>query len=193
MRARRLNAAFFFGLCCALCLGGCALLSPGSGGFAPEPLGIAPAVLGEHTVEQRLVIRWSRGERSMDAVLEISADRLRLVMLAFGMRLASLDFDGEKLVVQRFVPHAPEGVRMLNDLLMIAAPLEDLRRALPPGVRVTERLVDGKMRREIAPDMHEDEATKIVVDYETESPWRGKVNFRNPVMGYELVLESHEI
>ena len=168
-------------------------MSPGSGGFAPEPLRIAPAVLGEHTVEQRLVIRWSGGERSMDAVLEITADRLRLVMLAFGMRLASLDFDGEKLVGQRFVPHAPEGARMLNDLLMIAAPLEDLRHALPPGARVTEMLVDGKMRREIAPDINEDAATKIVIDYETESPWQGKVNFRNPAMGYELVLESHEI
>ncbi|MDR0634629.1 MAG: DUF3261 domain-containing protein [Azoarcus sp.] len=184
MRARLI--AGFFLVCCAFGLGACASRFAGQ---AAAPLRIPPAALGERTVEQRLVMRWPGGERSAEAVLEIADGRLRLVMLAFGLRLLGLEYDGEKLVEQRFAPHAPEGVRILNDLLLIAAPLEDLRRALPPGASVTERRVDGKLRREVVLDG----AAQVVVDYETESPWLGRVAFAHRAMGYELILESHEI
>jgi hypothetical protein len=171
-----------------LCL--CACVSPANrhGTLAP-PLKIALAALGEHMVEQQLVMRWPGGERAMDAILEIAGGRLRLVMLAFGMRITSLEYDGKELAEQRFVPHAPDGARILNDLLLIAAPLEDLRRALPPGTSVSEARENGRMRREIVMDG----ATLAVIDYETESPWKGKVTFAHLAIGYELILESHEI
>jgi hypothetical protein len=172
--------------CSVLCLGACGLLAP----RPPEPLRIAPAILGERTVEQRLLIRWTDGERAMEAVLEIDPERLRLVMLAFGMRLESLEYDGLTLAEQRFVPHAPEGARILNDLLMIAAPLDALCRALPTGMEATERRAeDGRLRREIA----QDGAVQIVIDYESGSPWQGRVRFKHAAAGYELVLDSHEI
>lgn len=175
-------------VCFALSLGACGLLAPRQA-FLTEPLQVAPAALGERTVEQRLLIRWPGGERVMDAVLEITPEHLRLVMLAFGMRLASLEYNGVTLTEQRFVPHAPEGKRILNDFLVIAAPLENLRRALPPGASVVETFAEGKLRREI----FFDGVAKIVVDFETSSVWQGKVRFKNIDGGYELILESHEI
>ncbi|MDR1063801.1 MAG: DUF3261 domain-containing protein [Azoarcus sp.] len=187
MRAR-LTAGLFY-VCCVLCLGACALPAPGRETLAPGPLRIAPAALGERTVEQRLVMRWPGGERATEAVLEIAEGRLQLVMMAFGMRLVSLVYDGETLTERRFVPHAPEGARILNDLLLIAAPLEDLRRALPPGASVTETHANGGLRREIALDG----MMQAVIDYETESPWQGRVAFAHLAMKYELILESHEI
>jgi hypothetical protein len=185
----RAGLSGFFYILCALCLGACAWLTPRPAAFIAEPLEIVPAVLGEHTVEQRLVIRWPGGERSMEAALEIAGGRLRLVMLAFGMRLAGLEYGSDgKLTEQRFVPHAPAGARMLNDLLMIAAPLEDLQRALPSSMRVTDSRVNERARREIA----EGDVVQVVIDYETDSPWQGKVTFSNRALGYELLLESHE-
>ena len=184
MRARLIRCVLY--ACSVLCLGACGLLAP----RPPEPLRIAPVVLGERTVEQRLVIRWPGGERALEAVLEVDPERLRLVMLAFGMRLESLEYDGLRLAEQRFVPHAPEGARILNDLLMIATPLEALRRALPAGMEATEtRMEDGRLRREIA----KDGAVQIVIDYESDSPWRGKVRFKHAALRYELILDSHEI
>lgn len=175
---------------CASCLAACAVPARGDPvESAPLPLRVAPALLGERVVEQRLVIRWPGGERGADAVLEIGKDRLRLIMLAFGIRLMSLEYDGEMFSEQRFVPHAPDGRRVLNDLLLIVTPLEDLRHALPSGAHVTERRVDGKLRREIAGG----DAVKTVIDYETESPWRGRVAFRHIPPDYELFLESHEL
>jgi hypothetical protein len=185
MRARRLTSSLLCALC-AFCLGACALLAPSR----PEaPLKIAPVVLGERTVEQRLVIRWPGSERSMEAALEIADGRLRLVLLAFGMRLAGLEYDGETLTEQRFVPHAPGGARILNDLLMITAPLEDLRRALPPEVSVNDSRINDRPRREIS----KDGTMQVVIDYETDSPWQGKVTYSHRAQGYELLLESHEL
>ncbi|MDR1662065.1 MAG: DUF3261 domain-containing protein [Azoarcus sp.] len=168
-------------------MGACVSPVPGQGALAPEPLKIAPAALGERAVMQRLVMRWPGGGRAVEAALEITGDRLRLVMLAFGIRLVALEYDGETLAEQRFAPHAPEGARILNDLLLIAAPLEDLRRALPPSASVTETRANGKPRREIALNG----VAQAVIDYETESPWQGKVWFAHLAMGYELILESH--
>lgn len=165
------------------------MLAPGRGSITARPLKISPAVLGERTVEQRLVMRWPGGERSTEAVLEIAGDRLQLVMMAFGIRLFSLEYDGDAFTEQRFVPHAPEGGRILNDLLLIATPLQDLLRALPPGASATEMRENGKTRREIV----QDGVTQVVIDYDTASPWQGKVTYSQRVMGYELILESHEI
>ncbi|MDR2032893.1 MAG: DUF3261 domain-containing protein [Azoarcus sp.] len=176
------------GVFCAFCLAACALPVSGDAVESAPPLRVAPALLGERVVEQRLVIRWPGGERGADAVLEIGEGRLRLVMLAFGVRLMSLEYDGETLAEQRFAPDAPDGGRVLNDLLLIVTPLEDLRRALPSGLEATERRAQGKkLRREIAGG-----AAKTVIDYETDSPWRGGVALRHIPPDYELFLESHE-
>jgi len=182
---------------CLFCLGACALLAPGRSG----PLKIAPAALGEHTVEQQLLIRWPGGERAMDAVLEISEARLRLVLMAFGLRVLSLDYDGEHLAEDRHVPHAPEGARILDDLLIVAAPKEALQDALPKGWELFEEAMSGvseagetalAANRRIVVDG----ATRIDVHYAgclPANPWRCEVTLKNHAQGYELILNSHEI
>jgi hypothetical protein len=188
MRACLIRRLSCVSLCVFYALGltGCA--APAVAPESAPPLKIAPALFGARAVEQRLVIRWPGGERSAEAALEIEGGRLRLVMLAFGVRLMSLEYDGENLSEQRFVPNAPDGARVLNDLLLIATPLEDLRRALPSGARATEYRVEGRLRREIDGLG----AAKVIIDYETDSPWRGKVAFRHLPPDYEFFLESHE-
>jgi hypothetical protein len=161
--------------------------------LAPEVLGIAPEVLGERTVEQRLSMRWSGGERSMETVVEIADGKLTLVALAFGMRLASLEYDGKTVNETQQMPMAPPGRRMVNDLLLVAAPLEDLRRALPEGwtVQVSEvRHQESEvLRRELA----QDGVTQVVIDYFSGSPWQGRVTVEHRALGYQLILDSHEL
>jgi hypothetical protein len=182
------GSAFVFSLC-VFYLGACSLLVPKT----EEPLRIPPAVLGERTVEQQLLIRWPTGERSMDAVLEIEGGRLRLVLMAFGMRISSLDYDGETLAQERFVPHAPDGVRILNDLLMVAAPEDALKNALPAGWTLKERIdKEGAGKR----DIFADGGKRIEIHYSggfPGNPWRGRVALKNHAGGYELVVISHEI
>jgi hypothetical protein len=152
-------------------------------------LRIPPAVLGEHTVEQQLLIRWPGGERSLDAVLEIAGGRLHLVLMSFGMRLVSLEYDGETLAEERYVPHAPDGARMLDDLLAIAAPADALRRALPADWELAE----DQTGRVLAASG----AARISIRYGgprgAREPWQGQVTLKNHAEGYELILVSHEI
>ncbi|MDR0440825.1 MAG: DUF3261 domain-containing protein [Candidatus Accumulibacter sp.] len=166
-------------------LGACAMLMPGR----EAGLRISPAVLGEHVVEQQLLIRWPGGERSLDAVLQIADGRLHLVLMSFGMRIMSLEYDGETLTEERYVPHAPDGARMLDDLLAIAAPANELRRALPAGWELAE---DPAGRTLFVAG-----AARVSIRYDgprgVRDPWRGKVTLKNHAEGYELILASHEI
>lgn len=159
--------------------------------LAPDVLTIAPEVLGERTVEQRLAMRWSGGERSMETVVEIADGKLKLVALAFGMRLASLEYDGKTVNETRQAPMTPPGKRMVNDLLLVAAPLEDLRKALPQGWTVVQESETGDnfLRREIS----ENGITQIVIDYFSASPWQGRVTLLHRALGYQLILDSHEL
>ncbi|MDR2451056.1 MAG: DUF3261 domain-containing protein [Candidatus Accumulibacter sp.] len=173
----------FLALACASFLCACAALAP----EREAAWRISPAVLGEHTVEQQLLIRWPGGERSLDAVLEIAGGRLRLVLMSFGLRVMSLEYDGETLAEERYVPHAPDGARMLNDLLAIAAPADELRRALPTGWELAE---DPAGRVLAAAG-----ATRLSIRYGgprgARDPWQGRVTLKNHAEDYELILLSH--
>jgi hypothetical protein len=170
-----------FSVACASVLCACALLAPAR----EAVLRISPAVLGEHTVAQQLLIRWPGGERSLDAVLEIADGRLHLVLMTFGIRLMSLEYDGQTLAEERYVPHAPDGARMLDDLLAIATPADALRRALPAGWE----LLEDHAGRVLAADG----VARVSIRYGTPDPWQGRVTLKNHAEGYELILVSHEI
>jgi hypothetical protein len=174
-------------------LAGCAASSLDDMALAPEVLSIAPEVLGERTVEQRLSMRWSGGERSMETVVEIADGKLNLVALAFGMRLASLEYDGKTVNETRQTPMAPPGRRMVNDLLLVAAPLEDLRRALPEGWAVQESGIRCQESEVLRREISENGVTQIVIDYFSGSPWRGRVTVEHRALGYQLILDSHEL
>jgi hypothetical protein len=175
-------------------LGGCATASLlDNMTLAPEVLTIAPQVLGERTVEQRLSMRWSGGERSMETVVDIADGKLNLVALAFGMRLASLQYDGKTVNETRQMPMAPPGKRMVNDLLLVAAPLEDLQRALPEGWTVQESGDRSQASDFIRRELAQDGVTQIVIEYFSGSPWQGRVTVEHRALGYQLILDSHEL
>jgi hypothetical protein len=189
MRSRLISSFLLAIPCLCACVTSSSLFEPE---LAPKLLFIAPKALGERTVEQRLVIRWPGGERSMDAVLEIADGKLQLLMMTFGMRLMSVEYDGATVNATRYAPAAPPGERMVNDLLMIAAPLEVLRRTLPENWNVMESRHGVSLRREVA----RDGVTQVVIDYpanSTDSPWRGRVEFSHRALGYRLILDSHEL
>ncbi|MDR2365526.1 MAG: DUF3261 domain-containing protein [Zoogloeaceae bacterium] len=175
-----------FVLLCAVLSSACALLS-GADSRDPPLLSIAPEILGERALEQRLVIRWPGGERALDAALEIAGGRLRLALMSFGLRVSTLEYDGRTLEETRHLPQAPVGARMIDDLLLIAAPTAALRAALPEGWAVAE---NGR-RREIT----RDGKTRIVIQYQyaVDSPWQGRVEFTHRLQGYHLILDSHEL
>jgi hypothetical protein len=151
---------------------------------SPALLSISPTILGERTVEQRLVIRWSDEERSLEAVLEIAEGRLRLALMSFGMRISTLEYNGRTLEETRNLPQAPSGARMINDLLLIAAPQAALQAALPEGWKVTE----SETQREIS----QDGKTQVRIRYAADTPWRGRVIFEHLALNYQLILDSHE-
>ncbi|MDR0735377.1 MAG: DUF3261 domain-containing protein [Zoogloeaceae bacterium] len=171
-------------LACAALMGACAFLESSTDFDNPALLAVAPETLGERTLEQRLVIRWPGGERSLEAALEISAGKLRLVLMSFGMRVSTLEYDGWTLNETRHLPQAPSGVRIVNDFLMIAAPLDALRAALPEGWAVTE----SKGQRVFT----QGDETQIVIRYSAATPWQGQVAFEHRAFGYQLILDSHE-
>jgi len=194
----KLRQGLFFALSlCILCLGACSLLTPKQESL----LLVSPVALGDRTVEQQLQIRWQGGERVIDAALEIEDGRLSLVLMAFGMRVLSLEYDGKTFTQERFVPHAPDGVRILNDLMMIAAPRDDLRDALPKGWTLEEHLAsgisdEGATAGSAGREIFVDGMKQIEIHYAgcfPANPWRGKVILKNLAKGYELILVSHEI
>jgi hypothetical protein len=188
-------ARFALGVAAACWLAACASLA-GRVAFLDIPLAVSPLALGTHRLEQRLIIRWPGGERVMEGVLSIEEGHLSVALLAFGIRLTTLDYDGITLHETPGVPHAPSGTRILNDLLMMAAPADLLRLALPTDVTVTDSPArqDGTSattawRREIRTGAAQ---PLIAIEYENASPWQGSVRLYNSPLGYELILASHE-
>jgi hypothetical protein len=147
-------------------------------------LKIAPASLGTRTVEQRLVITWPGEQRTLETVLDIRDDAMTVIGLAFGARLFSLDYDGEKITETQPLPGSMSAKRIVNDLLLAYAPLDVLAAALPDGWSVRE---EQGMRR-----VFRDETLAISIHYVEGSLWQGRIVFDNHAMHYQLTLDSRE-
>ena len=141
---RRLIAIAFAGLLLAACA---------SRGLAAKPLvelprlHLAPAALGrEISEQQQLTFRHGTKERELDALLEVDAGEVRLLVQAMGQSGVRLSWDGKKLVEQRapWLPPAVRGGRVLDDLQFALWPLDSIRKALPAGWHVEE--IDGERR-----------------------------------------------
>ncbi|WPB57081.1 DUF3261 domain-containing protein [Xylophilus sp. GOD-11R] len=129
-------------------LGGCALLRPA----APLPLlRLSPASLGADIFwQQRLDVEAAGTVRELDALLEVDADAVRLVVMALGQTLVRIDWDGQALREQRApgLPAIVSGERILSDLQLMLWPALAIREALPAGwtledVPGTRRLLAG--------------------------------------------------
>jgi len=166
----------------ALALAGCATKED-----VPARLGLrlAPATLGETiSVQQHLTVQRGSSSNDLDAALEVDGDKLTLVGLALGMRVLSLEFDGNKLTEWRH-PMLPAQVRaadVLEDVQLTLWPAADIARALPAGWQIEEQGLRRTLRRE--------GEVVATIDYSGMPRWKGKAVLDNLRYKYKLTIES---
>jgi hypothetical protein len=146
-----------FSLALALCwlLAACAIHPQD----APPPielplLRLAPAALGRNlALQQRLVFVRGGQRRELDALLEVDAVQVRLLVQAMGQSAVRLVWDGQRLHEQRapWLPSQIRGERVLSDLQFALWPLRAVRAALPPSWQAEQignerRLLDAQGR-----------------------------------------------
>jgi len=118
----------------ALLLIGCAA-NPSRSPFGELPtLRLSPISLG-HTLalQQRLQVTVHDKTQTLDALLEVDGQELRLGVQALGQSALNLHWDGHTLQQQRadWLPPSLSGERVLFDLQLVYWPAEAIRAALP--------------------------------------------------------------
>ena len=151
-------------------------------------LRLSPASLGASlSLAQRLSFAHQDdpgAPRTLEALLEIDSDAVRLAGLALGQRVFTLQWDGEVLEEQRApqVPAQLQASQVLRDLQLVYWPAEAVRAALPPdwtleeGARTRALLSGGRVR--------------VQVRYDSEPRWSGRVELDNHSERYRLAIES---
>jgi hypothetical protein len=170
-------------LAAILGMAGCAANRPAPA--ARLGLKLAPAALGAAiSVQQHLhVERDGRGD-DLDVALEVDAERVDLVGLAYGQRVLTLHYDGRELNSWRH-PMLPAQVRaedVLEDLQLTLWPAEAIRQALPAGWRIEE----AGLRR----TLFLDEAPVVVIDYAGAPRWSGTAVLDNLRYRYRLTVQT---
>lgn len=170
-------------LAAGIAAGGCASLRATGG----PPL-LAPASLGEAaSASQRLSIsRLSGGDAralTLDAVVEVDAEALRLAGFLLGQRVLLLAWDGRQLeeVREPVVPAALRGEAVLRDLQLVYWPAAAIRDALPAGWRLEG---DERHRRLLR-------GGRVTFESERADAWPlGGATLVNHAAGYRIVIES---
>lgn len=169
-------------LCAALLLGGCT--GPRDG---PARLGLrlAPAALGQPiAVQQHLSVQRGGSTRDLDVALEVDAGRVKLVGLALGQRVLSLNFDGRELTEWRH-PMLPAQVRaadVLEDLQLTLWPAAEIARVLPAGWTIEDHGLHRTLRL--------DGKVVTTIDYSGTPRWQGTAVLDNVRYQYKLTIES---
>ncbi|MCP1574214.1 hypothetical protein J2S30_002593 [Herbaspirillum rubrisubalbicans] len=148
-------------------------------------LRLAPATLGQSiSLQQHLKVERGNRVDELDTALEIDADHLDLVGLAFGQRVMSLHYDGQQLQVWRhaLLPSQVQGDDVLQDVQLTLWPVSALRQALPEGWELRE----AEGQRTLL--LHGE--TIAVIDYPDRKPWGGKVILNNLRYHYKLTIQS---
>lgn len=104
-------------------------------------LRLSPASLGrELALQQRLEVTAHGKSQTLDALLEVDRQELRLGVQALGQSALTLRWDGKSLQQQRadWLPPALSGDRVLFDLQLVYWPADAIRAALPNGWSLQE-------------------------------------------------------
>jgi hypothetical protein len=172
----------------ALC--GLALLA-GCAGAPDKParlgLRLAPAALGESvSVQQHLKVEREGRIDELDAALEIDGERLRMVGLAFGQRVLTVDFDGKELKSWRhlMLPAQVRAEDVLEDVQLTLWPAAAIAKALPAGWRIEEA---GGRR-----SLYLDDQLVATITYSGQPRWGGTVVLDNQRYRYRLTITAAE-
>lgn len=119
-----------------------------------------------------------------DALLVLSEDATRLAIMAGGIRVMTLAWDGAHLDESRRpeVPALISARRTMLDLQVTWWPAEVLRAALPPGLTLTET-----ERRRL---VERDGIPILTIDYPAGDRFHGTTLLRNLSDGYVLTIDS---
>lgn len=170
-------------LAIVLALAGCASTRPAP----PARLGLKlpPAALGEAiSVQQHLTVERNGRTDELDAALEVDADRVELVGLAFGQRVLTLSYDGKALTSWRHVmlPSQVKPEDVLEDVQLALWPAEAIAAALPPGWEVRD---NGLLR-----SVTLDGVPIATVSYSVMPRWSGTIVLDNLRYQYRLTIQS---
>lgn len=153
----------------------------------PARLGLklAPAALGQAiTLQQHLTVERNGRIDELDAALEVDADHLEMVGLAFGQRVLSLHYDGKELKTWRhaLLPAQVRAEDVLEDLQLTMWPLDSIVQALPAGWKIED---DGLHRT-----LYLDEVVVLKIHYSGLPRWSGTVRLENLRYKYSLTIQS---
>ncbi|MDP5009160.1 MAG: DUF3261 domain-containing protein, partial [Glaciimonas sp.] len=151
-------------------------------------LQLSPASLGTSiSLQQHLLVeRDDANGRTdqLDVALEIDPQQINMVGLAFGQRVLTINYDGQRVQSWRhmMLPSQVQAEDVLEDMQLTLWPLAAIRAALPVGWKVEQQ----GLRRTLSLN---DEIV-MVINYDNEVPWVGKVNLTNLRYHYRLTIES---
>ena len=155
----------------------------------PQParlgLKLAPATLGESiSLQQHLRVEREGRIDELDVALEVDPDRLDMVGFVLGQRILTLHYDGRQLQSWRhpLVPEQLRGEDVLEDLQLTLWPADVIRQALTDGWTLEE---SGRRRTLLL-----DAAPVMIIDYDSESRWNGKIELANLRYQYRLTIQS---
>lgn len=164
-----------------LALAGCASAPP----EARLGLKLAPAALGASIgVQQHLRVERNGRVDDLDVALEVDAQRVEMVGLAFGQRVLTLSYDGKEMTSWRHVmlPSQVRAEDVLEDLQLTLWPAAAIRAALPAGWRIDEQ----GLRRTLSLNGE----TVLRIDYSGQPRWSGTVVLDNLRYRYRLTVQS---
>ena len=145
------------------------------------PLRLSPASLGrELALQQQLHFTFGRNARDMDALLEVDANEVRLVVQAMGQAGVRLFWDGKELRQQRaaWLPPTVRAERVLDDLQFAMWLAEAIRQVLPPAWTLRE---NGPLRELV----HDDHVWMSVTRLDGN-----RLRLANLAEGYQLEIDS---
>lgn len=148
-------------------------------------LKLTPASLGATiSIQQHLKVEREGKTDDLDAALEIDAERMELVGLAFGQRVLSVHFDGKQIQTWRhfMLPQQVRAEDVLEDIQLTLWPADVIALQLPTGWRIVE---NGGERT-----LYQEGVAIVKIQYSEEKRWGGTVVLDNLHYKYRLTIQT---
>lgn len=168
-----------------LALAGCATMPPPASQPVRLGLRLAPAALGESiALQQHLKVERNGRTDELDAALEVDAEHLELIGLAFGQRVLSLHYDGKELKSWRhaMLPTQVRAEDVLEDMQLTLWPIDAINQALPLGWRIED---NGLLRT-----LYRGDTVVTMINYSGQPRWSGTAILENLRYHYRLTIQS---